>query len=229
MSIFQEIAQLNGPVEYTINPHKSLGMKEHYHPWSIKEEEFLYLKNLIIQNDLKVGYEVATAFGISSLAIGLGFKETGGKLITMDAYIEEKYGHADAYDGAAPEIHTDSDGYKSVNFLIEHYDLKNTVFREIGWSPDNTAEAILKHTNEKIDFVFIDGGHFPGQVIKDIQAILPFLNDKYILTFHDTFDFIFTQEVNDFIYQTTGKLPTIVCPGTGGADGFNLSIIDNKN
>lgn len=228
MSIYQEISELKGPVEYVLNGHNSLGMKEHYHPWSIKQDEFFYLKKIIIQNNLKVGYEIATAFGISSLAIGLGFKETGGKLITMDAYIEEKYGNAGAYDGKTAEIHADSDGYKSVNFLIEHYGLQNIVFPEIGWSPDDTAAAILKHTNEKIDFVFIDGGHFPEQIIKDIESVLPFLNDKYIMTFHDTHTF--NQEVNDFIYKVTGKLPTIVCPGPDcGPDGWNLSIVDNVN
>lgn len=228
MGIYHEITNLNGPVGYRIVqgiPGLTIQMENHWNPWSIKEAEFEYLKNLIINNNLQNGYELATAFGISSLAIGLGFKETGGKLVTMDAYIEESYGDGWKYKNQPKLIYENSDGYKSVNFLINHYNLNDVVFPEIGWSPDDTASVITKHIDKKLDFVFIDGGHFDYQIKKDIESVIPFLGEEYILSFHDTDGSLFTNEINNLLMEVTGKVPTIVVPPDAG---FNLSIIDNK-
>lgn len=88
---YKKITELNdGPVHYELLSRGNIKMREHPYPYSILQEEFNFLTNIVIENDLKRGYECATAFGISSLAIGLGFKQTGGKCVTMDAYIEEK-------------------------------------------------------------------------------------------------------------------------------------------
>ena len=72
-----------------------------------------------VEHNLQRGYECATAFGISSCAIGLGFKQTGGKIVTMDAYIEEKCQNPGAYKDFERTVYEQSDGYKSVKYLIE--------------------------------------------------------------------------------------------------------------
>ena len=97
-------------------------MLQHPYPYSILQEEFDFLKNIIVENNLKCGYECATAFGISSLAIGLGFKQTGGKCVTMDAYIEEKCEDPGKYKNFEKQVYEQDDGYKSVKYLIEKFE-----------------------------------------------------------------------------------------------------------
>jgi predicted O-methyltransferase YrrM len=225
MSEYIEIIELkNGPVKYEWTNEASIKMVGHTYPYSLKEEEFFYLRDIIIKYNLKTGYELATAFGVSTTAIGLGFKQTGGKLVTMDAYVEE---HCDSwlvYRDMPPQVYPDKDGYKSANHLIKHFGLEDHVITEVGWSPNNTEEVIKKHLTDKIDFVFIDGGHFPDQVIKDVEVLIPMLADKYLIAFHDNYPQVFDHKVNDFLMRNFGKLPEIVvAPPTG----YNLSIITN--
>jgi hypothetical protein len=119
MSDFQKILTLNdGPVQYEKTGNGNIKMKQHPYPYSIKEEEFNFLTNLIVEHNLQRGYECATAFGVSSLALGLGFKQTGGKIVTMDAYIEEKCKNPGAYEKFEAEVYEQADGFKSVKYLI---------------------------------------------------------------------------------------------------------------
>lgn len=230
MHPFFEILSLEGgPVGYELSDHGNIKLKEHTFPWSIRKKEFDYINNIVKTYNLKRGYECATAFGVSAMAIGLAMKETGGKLVTMDAYIEEKLDSWAAYRGAAPSLYHDSDDFKSVKHLIKHFGLEDTVFPEVGWSPDNVAAVISKHFSpytpeEKLDFVFIDGGHFPEQLIKDIESFLPFLAEKNIIMFHDVYDHVFDKSVNDLIYSKFGKnIEIVIRPG----DGDNLGILNN--
>ncbi len=59
-------------------------------PVSLSETEFNYLSQFIVEHNLTAGFDLATAFGISALAIGLGLKKTGGRLLSMDSYREEE-------------------------------------------------------------------------------------------------------------------------------------------
>ena len=225
MSEYKEIISLtDGPVKYEWTNEASIKMKNHSYPYSLKEAEFFYLRDIIVKYNLKTGYELATAFGVSTTAIGLGFKQTGGKLVTMDAYVEEHCNSWLVYRDMPPQIYHDKDGYKSANHLIKHFGLEDHVVTEVGWSPNNTEEVIKKHLTDKIDFVFIDGGHFPDQVIKDVEVLLPLLADKYLIAFHDNYPQVFDRKVNDFLMDNFGMLPEIVvAPPTG----YNLSIITN--
>ena len=225
MSQFNEILTFeDGPVQYENTGSGHIKMKQHPYPYSIKEEEFEFLKNLIIEHNLQRGYECATAFGVSSCAIGLGFKQTGGKVVTMDAYIEEKCQNPGAYKDFERTVYETSDGYKSVKYLIEKFELQNTLFPEIGWSPDDTFRCIKNHFREKLDFVFIDAGHFEDQMIKDIDAFLPLLADKYVLAFHDVYEWSFSNKVHDHLMNTTGKKVEIMIPS---GRGENLGVIIN--
>ena len=234
MSKFLEIPKLeHGPVKYILN---LMNHEENFMNWNIRMDgfdfprsifikEFDYLKNLIINKNLKNGFECGTAFGVSTVALGLGFKKTKGHLVTMDAYIEENVGNCNDYREFTHKISFESVGYKSVNFLIEHFRLKKYVKTEIGWSPNDVGKCIVKHTSKKLDFVFIDAGHFPEQLIKDLKALKPFLDDNYVIALHDCFFYLITPEVEEVIQSLFGVPLEIVVTGN---DGFNLAIIDNK-
>jgi predicted O-methyltransferase YrrM len=233
MSEFFDVIRLEwGPVKYDIRPlfngniqNWYVGMQGYDFPRSIYIDEFEYLKNLIIDYDLKNGYELATAFGMSAVAIGLGFKETGGQLVTMDAYIEESEDTMKEYRWDGPMFRTDAMGFKSANFLVEHFRLKNHVNVEIGYSPNDVGRVLSQNLKSKLDFVFIDAGHFPEQLIKDLDAVLPFLADEYVIALHDCFDYMITPEVEDYIQEKFGKKIEIVVPYP---KGYELGVIIKK-
>jgi predicted O-methyltransferase YrrM len=225
MSQFEEIVKFeDGPVQYENTGSGHIKMKQHPYPYSIKQDEFEFLKNIIIEHNLQRGYECATAFGVSSCAIGLGFKQTGGKIVTMDAYVEEQCKNPGAYKDFERTVYETSDGYKSVKYLIEKFELQDTLFPEIGWSPDDTFRCIKNHFREKLDFVFIDAGHFEDQMIKDIDAFLPLLADKYVLAFHDVYEWSFSNKVHNHLMNTIGKKVEIMIPD---GRGENLGVIIN--
>jgi predicted O-methyltransferase YrrM len=243
MSEYLEILKLEcGPVRYELRPMSQNGMNSEFNiqnwfmgmvgydfPRSIYIKEFEFLKNLVREYKLTNGYECATAFGISSIALGLGFRETGGHLITMDAYIEESVIEVEDYLGRyrheGPNRKTDAMGYKSAKYLVEYFRLKDVVKVEVGYSPDDIGYVLSQHINKKLDFVFIDAGHFPEQLIKDLEGVIPFLDDEYVIALHDCYPFMITPEVQDFIRNKFGKdiHLSLMWP-----DGYNMGVIVNK-
>jgi hypothetical protein len=184
-------ADSNASVKYEMAPAHvpSLKMVNHFHPWSITPGEFEYMHDFIVSNNLKVGYECATAFGISGLATAMAFKKTGGKLVTVDAYIEEKYNEAGAYK-ALKEINTnDPDGLRSLRWLLNRFDVNGVVIPFTGWSPDNVADVITDGhgVGASVDFAFIDAGHWDSAAIADITAVRTFIDTSkpYAVFFHD--------------------------------------------
>ena len=235
-SEFFEITDLEwGPIQYRLNGYRSrndnniienycIHMTNHNFPLSVRYDEFEFLKNLVIKYNLKSGFELATAFGVSTVALGLGFKQTGGKLVTMDAYVEELEESYDlTYHNNEPNY--DADGFKSVNYLIEHFRLKNVVNPQIGWSPVDVREVVKNHSNKTFDFLFLDGGHSPEQVIQDLFAIRPFMEKEYVIVLHDYFDEVFTSEVKDTVSYLFGIEPIIEL---AQPFGDNMAVIYNK-
>lgn len=224
--MFDEIVKIeDGPVGYEHSGRGHIKMRGHDFPLSIKQEEFDFLTKLVVDNNLQRGFECATAFGISGLASALGFKQTGGKLVTMDAYIEEKCRDAGAYKDFERQVYEQADGYKSVKHLIKHFELENTFFPEIGWSPDDVESVIEKHyKGEKLDFVFLDAGHFPEQMIKDISAIAPYLGKKFVFVFHDIYPWSFSEDVHKLCRDLFNKDVEIKVPHPAGE---NLGYIWN--
>lgn len=189
MSLYNELTQKSGPIKYKFFENgRSLVMENHYNPVSITITEFDIIKDKIVKYGLKRGYEVATAFGISALAAGLGFKETGGKLMTMDCYVEEHFNSDNQYRGKVYPVFVDADGWKSVNFLIQEYNLQDVVFPFAGYSPTGT-ELYLSHVfnlqEEKLDYVFIDAAHWDSALLDDINVVLPFMAKECHLFIHD--------------------------------------------
>jgi predicted O-methyltransferase YrrM len=156
----------------------------------MREHEGRIVYDLIVENELKNGFEIATAFGISASVIGQALNKTGGKLVTMDAYVEENFNYSGGYDINTKLVKDiDADGFKMAKSLIEALGISDNVSLEIGWSPDDTATIIEKgFPNSKLDFVFIDGGHTKEQIDADVKAVWPYLGDDCILLFHDHVD-----------------------------------------
>ena len=61
-------------------------------------------------------------------------------------------------------------------------------------------------------------------MIKDIDAFLPLLDDKYVLAFHDVYDWSFSNKVHDHLMNTIGKKVEIMIPA---GRGENLGVIIN--
>lgn len=230
MSAFDDILQIkNSDFVYTLESRGNISLNKKRVPLSIRKYEFDQITENIVKYNLKRGYECATAFGVSAMAAGHGFKQTGGKLVTMDAFVEEYMNSDSAYRNITDPVRfEESTNRKSARFLIEHFGLQDVVFSEIGWSPIDVASVLSKHykEDEKLDFVFIDAGHFPHQVLLDIQAIVPFLAEKNVLMFHDVYPFVFDHNVNDYLYGKFGKKIEILATPESGL-GDNLGIMVN--
>lgn len=207
--------------EETDTGRGNLKLKTKRTPYSIVQKEFDFLYNLIVDNNLKNGYEACTGVGISALAAGLAMKKTGGKVITLDAYIEETVNSAH-YSNAVRSVYENSDGYKTVISIIEHFGLHDNLIPFVGWTPDDVPEA-LKNVTEPLDYVFIDGGHFPDQVIKDIEVLLNYTNENTHWVFHDCDEHVWTQNVVDYVKEKLNKKINVILPESEGC--CNLGIL----
>lgn len=166
----------------------SLKFTNHYHPWSILENEATILYDLIVKNNLKRGFEISTGIGISSTITGEAFKITNGKLVTVDAYVEETFNNCAMYDinTRITKRESSADGHKMAKFLHQSLNIDNNVQLEIGWSPDDIPDIYQKNFKDnKLDYVFIDGGHSKEQIRADINVLLPFLSDNALFMLHD--------------------------------------------
>jgi len=224
---YNDLINIMNETEYKLVPfYKGLRMETHMNPVSIAEPEFNFIYDFILNNKLKKGYEVATAFGISMLAAGLAFKETNGKLVTMDAYIEEQFNSCSSYDEKHTITYQNSDGFKTATKLIEIFKLENTASLNVGFSPTDTFN-VIKNTfdNEKLDYVFIDALHTEEAVIKDIEAVLPFLDEKFVLFLHDVHCFE-SGKVQNYVYEKFGTAWTVAKGCEHPGEGYNLSYIN---
>ena len=75
------------------------------------------------------------------------------------------------------------------------------------------------------DFVFLDGGHSPGQIINDLYAIRPFLEKEFVMVLHDYFENVFTDEVKNTIKFLFNIEPVIELEQPFGD---NMAVIYNK-
>jgi predicted O-methyltransferase YrrM len=198
-------------------------MANHIHPLSITQDEFDFIRQLVIERKAMRGFEVATAFGMSALAAALGFRETGGKIVTMDAYIEERYGNAEAYRGAAKGVMGGSDGFTVANFFVETFGLSPHMRLKVGWSPDDTATTLTYEFGDgKLDYVFIDAGHWDEAVIADLWAIRPFVRTGTLILIHDIH--CFSDRLQHFLVDTFGNRSNPALPG--GKQSCGMSFVE---
>lgn len=213
------------PIKYKFT-NQSLQMDMAGSPLSIRENEFEFLKKYIIINNLKTGFELGTGFGISTAAIGLGFRRTGGHLISMDAYTEEKF-QSYEYVASNKDVYRDAIGYKSAKFLMKELELENTVDIVCGWSPTDIPTILKPYLQQsrQLDFVFIDAMHNDESVMNDLTAIFPFMSKKFVLFLHDVH--CFSQSTKDHIKSLFGKIYAVIpsCSLDIGL-GYNLAIVN---
>lgn len=168
---------------------RGLRMSNRVPPVSITEFEFGLLYSLVLHNDTKYAFEIATGFGVSACSIGQALVKTGGKLISMDAYVEESVEESvDQYTHETKYLRNESSaqGYKLAKKMADTIGISNAVSFEIGWSPDDVSNIIEKNfKSNKLDFVFIDGGHSHGQIIADLNSVFPYMDENCVLVFHD--------------------------------------------
>jgi predicted O-methyltransferase YrrM len=161
-------------------------------PYSCTDEEGSILSYIIGVNKLVSGFEIATAFGFSSMYCGISLARNSGTLLSVDCYIEEfkeDYQYEsdelqqrisvvrdDIVNGKAPE------GLKFARESAKILGLQDTITFEIGISPQDMPDLV---GNRTFDFVFIDGGHFGEQPLLDFFAVLPYLENKCVVCFHD--------------------------------------------
>jgi predicted O-methyltransferase YrrM len=171
-------------------------LKSKEFPYSLTDEEGIILYKLITDTGMRNGYEIATAFGYSSFYLGLAFKKNGGRLLSMDAYVEETEENF-IYDIATAQKRSEifdshrrngeleklPEGLKFALHGSKELGIEEVVRYEIGFSPTDVPN-LLK--GETIDFAFIDGGHFGVQPCLDVEAVIPFMSgEKCIMVFHD--------------------------------------------
>ncbi|MEO1616638.1 MAG: class I SAM-dependent methyltransferase [Planctomycetota bacterium] len=166
-------------------------------PYSLTFEEGMLIYFLIRECGLKEGYEIATAFGFSGSFIGKALHENGGRLLSVDAYIEEDQEDF-LYSLDATRRHVASVrslieteersawplGLQWATKAAETLGIRDSIDFRAGCSPDDVDELVQGRT---FDFAFIDGGHFGEQPVKDFDSVLPFLDsERFLIVFHDT-------------------------------------------
>jgi predicted O-methyltransferase YrrM len=170
---------------------KSKKLKERNFPYSCTDEEGMILYEAVNTLKLKSGFEIATAFGYSSLFLGLAFGQNKGKLISLDCYVEE-WKDSFLYDFEDLRLVTEEVkkevalnnlpiGLKYAQANRDKLGLQNNIDYQIGISPQDLPYIV----KDKIDFAFIDGGHFGDQPTKDFLGVYPQLNEECIVFFHD--------------------------------------------
>jgi len=214
--MFKELLNLKDapfPFEVVSSYPSSLKQKAHDFPWSITQKEYDFLHSIIVDNNLKNGIDLCTGLGISALSAAMAMKKTGGKLVTIDAYVEEYFNH---FTYKSKKVVHDSDGYRNIMYLRDKFDLQNELIAEVGWSPDDVPTIIERNFNTAIDFVFIDGGHTEDQLFKDISCILPYTNENTFWLFHDCVDALWTKKIQDFCFEKMNSILKIQCSVSEG-------------
>mgnify|MGYP003337495487 FL=1 len=97
-------------------------------------------------------------------------------------------------------------------------------FPEIGWAPNDMVNRIQKNISSKLDFVFFDSGHFPHQLIKEMEEIEPLLDKNYVIVFHDHHPDFFNTDVMSVIKRIFKKDIQIAVPRPEGED---MAVIIN--
>ncbi len=124
---YQRIGQ--GMIRSIFRPIQPKDFKNAYLPVSAKQGE--YLRNLIVKHNLKNVVEFGTSFGISTIYLGDGVRQTGGSVVTTEL------------------LQSKADRAKQ---NIEAAGLSDHVEFRVG-----DAMETLKDYSEPIDFLFLDG------------------------------------------------------------------------
>ena len=194
-------------VHHAEGRHIAMAFEDKPLPISINESEFNFMHDIIVKHNLRSGFELSTGTGVSTIAIGSGFKKTGGNLISMDSYFEEIHTISDHIEVGhyskeqKEDIEKKAYGIKVVKAASKALELENSVSLRVGWSPtDSVMDLAARGT--PVDFVFFDCPKSDEDFKRDFEAILPFLAHKYVIFLHDSQ--CFSQATNDLIRGHVG-------------------------
>jgi len=166
--------------------HRGLRMAQRSIPVSLSETEFNFLTQFIVDHRLTCGFDLATAFGISALSMGLGLKATGGRLLSMDSYHEE-YAQDQPIGISQGALFENADGYKSAQWLMQRFELTQTVTLKCGWSPTDTVREIEALFGKgRLDIVFLDCPKSDEDLVRDLGSLKGLLAPKFAIFVHDT-------------------------------------------
>ena len=147
-------------------PHRRL--RGHHYPISIGEDECLVFGKLVEHFKPAHCFIIGNAFGFSSAYIADVMKRHGGKsVITLDNQSE----------GAGQKSAAIAQG------ITDKLGLGDILRNKKGSSPQDIASTAEQPTHE---LVFIDGMHRHPQVTHDLEGVLPIVDDKSIVVFHDS-------------------------------------------
>lgn len=174
---------------------ESRTLRDGPYPGSCTDEEGLALYHVITANGLRSGFEIATAFGYSTAYIGLAMQRTGGELVSMDCYVDTSATPPDARpqelaQAVAEVMQRIEQGVYPAGLALadEHLSalgLEDLVTLSIGISPESVADALA---GRRLDFALIDGSRSGDQPTWDFDAVLPFLQPRCAVFFHDNDD-----------------------------------------
>jgi hypothetical protein len=219
MISFEDIiaAGQDGPTPYEWEPGSCLKMVNHYHPFSIKPIECQTIYRYIVSHKLQRGLEIGTGVGISALAAGLAMRETGGRMITLDSYIEEHHNHYLAYTELAEVYDQSADAYRGLAHLRRVFGIEQHLTQAIGRSPEAVEPTIRAHYGaDKLDYVMIDAEHTNAGLIRDLLAVRPLLAEKNAVFIHDAHCF------DPELIAGAHWFPECRLP-----HGWNLAVIEN--
>ncbi len=195
-------------------------------PYSISEAEFNFMKDYIIKHDLKRGFDLATGTGISALAIGWALKQTGGTLLSVDSYIEEKI-QAQSLNNVSQV--GDDKPYENNKRLMSLFDLDN-VHLEKGIAPHDCIMFMEKYQMTPLDFAFLDCPKNAPAFVRDITYIKKYLSeDKFAIFWHDTHCFMedFKRLSLEYLNTESIQIHEFVFSDKTYHQHFPLSLITN--
>jgi len=169
-----------------ISDEKVLPMLKHlpyrHGGMNVPAEDGRLLYDIILENGYQRGLEIGTSNGYSALWLGLAFKETGGRLITL-------------------EIEPQRAREAQENF--EHAELDDIIESRI-----NDALKEIPVLEGKFDFVFIDA--WKPDYDKYLELILPKMKPGGVITAHNVTSQ--GSSVRDFLeeIQNNPKLTTTI-------------------
>jgi len=194
-------------VSHVGGKHIGISLAGNSFPLSINEAEFNFMRDTIVNNDLKSGFELATGTGISTIAIATAFSKTKGHFLTFDSYYEyitKKSSNIPVGDYSRLDVETikECEDYKFVSGIIGKLNLSPYVNIIIGWSPTDTTRA-LREQNKPLDFVFLDCPKSDSEFERDITSLRPFIGAKYSIFVHDSHTF--TTKSFDLVKRLFGR------------------------
>lgn len=155
-------------------------------PFSISENEFNYIRNFIAQHGLNRGLDLATGTCIGTIACAEGMRYTGGKLLTIDSYIEEKT--QNIFEGTGFTPVNALEGLERNKKIIKNLGLGDVVEFKVGWFPDDCINGKwVEDSLGWLDFALIDCLKNYKDFTEGMKKINHFFHKcKFAIFVHDT-------------------------------------------